>query len=161
MPYRRPCLRPHAHRTLRLPTDILQVWKPDPDQRLRVDDVGDVMGLALAVLDSPVTREALTLIDHTGAVTAVLIDPPADVGLFVDVADLPCAATLLFVLRDNVPVRRPDDDDRRAYAALQLAHQAAGVRLLDVILTHPDRVQSLAMAFDDRAAWIDGNLWAA
>jgi len=90
----------------------------------------------------------------------MLLDPPAEVGLLVGMAELPgieapFCHTLCIVVEPCVGGGPPSDDERRGYFALRRAHMAQGLLLLDVILTDGDTIRSLAIACDPDPAWFD------
>lgn len=90
----------------------------------------------------------------------MLLDPPAEVGLFVGMADLPgveapFCQTISIVIDPHVPSGPPSDSDRCGYHALRRAHMAQGLLLLDVILTDGENVRSLAIGCDPDPAWFD------
>ncbi|MCB0957748.1 MAG: hypothetical protein KDB12_16465, partial [Ilumatobacter sp.] len=93
-------------------------------------------------------------------VTAMLLDPPPEVGLFVGLAQLPgletpFCQTLSIVVQAHVETGPPTDDDRRGYQALRRAHMAQGLLLLDVVITDGDTVRSLAIGCDPDPVWFD------
>ena len=62
---------------------------PDPDDPIVIAGFGEAAMLATAVLDLEVHREVLVLLDPRRHVTALLLDPPAEVGLLVGMAAPP------------------------------------------------------------------------
>ena len=116
---------------------------PDPDDPIVIAGFGEAAMLATAVLDLEVHREVLVLLDPRRHVTALLLDPPAEVGLLVGMAAPPGV---------EAP---PTEQDRRGYHALRRAHMAQGLLLLDVILTNGDTVRSLAIGCDPDPVWFD------
>ncbi len=169
MSYRRPCLRPHGSRAVHVRYDHdpeFRLWVPRAEDVIIISGFGDAVGLGFELIDTPAEREVLVLINDDSEVTAMLFDPPADVGVFIGMYDgpgseIPFTTTLSYSMCAVVHDAPPADDDCRGYFALRRAHMAQGVRLLDVMLTSPDRVQSLAMACDPDPVWNDTERWAA
>ncbi|HQZ34234.1 MAG TPA: hypothetical protein PK020_07400 [Ilumatobacteraceae bacterium] len=133
---------------------------PDPDEPIIVAGFGEAAMLATDVLDLPVQREVVVLLDERRRVTALLLDPPCEIGVFVAHADLPgieapFCQTMCIVLSAEVYTGAPRDADRRGYQALRRAHMAQGLLLLDVILTDGDTVRSLAIGCDPDPVWFD------
>lgn len=156
LPRRRPTalsLRSHDHEWF--------VYTPDPDQPLVVAEFGDAVALATDIPELfPARHEVLVLLDEQRRITAMLLDPPAEVGLFVaHVAppgvEAPFCQTLSIVLQDDVPTGPPCDADRRGYLALRRIHMVQGLQLLDVLLTDGDTVRSLAIGCDPDPIWFD------
>ncbi|MFZ9629547.1 MAG: hypothetical protein ACO3C1_09390 [Ilumatobacteraceae bacterium] len=139
------------------------IFLPDPDDPLVVAGMGEASILATEVVDLPVRREVLALLDEHRRVTALLLDAPAEFALFVGHAaraglpglDAPFCQTLLLVIDDEVADDAPTADQRAAYRAIQRAHMAQGLQLLDVILTDGDRVRSVSCACDAEPVWFD------
>ena len=133
---------------------------PDPDDPIVIAGFGEAAMLATAVLDLEVHREVLVLLDPRRHVTALLLDPPAEVGLLVGMSDLPgveapFSQTMSILLQERVQVGPPTDDDRRGYHGLRRAHMAQGLLLLDVLITDGDVVRSLAIGCDPEPVWFD------
>ena len=133
---------------------------PDPDDPIVIAGFGEAAMLATAVLDLEVHREVLVLLDPRRHVTALLLDPPAEVGLLVGMAappgvEAPFCQTMCIVVQPHVPTGPPTEQDRRGYHALRRAHMAQGLLLLDVILTNGDTVRSLAIGCDPDPVWFD------
>lgn len=160
-----PSHRPHLPRR-RPPSPI--VWDdrpwyivhPDPDHEIVVPGFVEAEGLALDVLELPVEQEALVLLDERRRVTAVLLDPPAEIGLSIGRTDVPGLETpfcqaIDVVVRPRVNPGAVDEDDRRCYHTLRKLLVLQGVLLLDVLLTDGDAVQSLAIACDPDPVWFD------
>ncbi|MFN6118653.1 MAG: hypothetical protein ACK5CE_03290 [Actinomycetes bacterium] len=155
--------RPRSRRcALRLDHDgdEFALWLPSPDDPLVVSGFGDAASLALELTDWPVEREVLVLLDARRRVTAMLIDPPPLVGIFVGAVDLPASEvgfcqTLSIVVAEPPTDGPPPARHREGYHALRRWHVLQGLQLLDVILAHPERVQSLAIACDPDAIWFD------
>ena len=140
------------------------IYHPDPDHPIVVAGFGEAATLAADLTDLPVEREALALLDEHRRLTALLLDPPAEVGLLVGVFDrlgelpgleAPFCQTLDIVLRADVGSGPPSGDDRRGYLALRRAHMAQGLLLLDVLVTDGDVVRSLAIGCDPDPVWFD------
>jgi hypothetical protein len=120
----------------------------------------EAAALAFDVVELPAQHEIVVLLDERRTVTAMLLDPPAEVGLLVGMAELPgieapFCQTLCIVVEHHVGGGPPSDDERRGYFALRRAHMAQGLLLLDVILTDGDTIRSLAIACDPDPAWFD------
>ncbi|MDO8364004.1 MAG: hypothetical protein Q7V88_13995 [Actinomycetota bacterium] len=148
--------------SLRLQSDDHQwsIFHPDPDEPMIVDGFGEAAQLAAAVADMAVQHEAVVLLDERRRITAMLIDPPAEVGLLVGMAALPgvetpFCQTLCIVIEPEVRTGPPTEHDRRGYLALRRAHMAQGLLLLDVILTDGDTIRSLAIGCDPDPVWFD------
>lgn len=163
MPYTpRRRLPRRRHQALHLQSDehCWSIFHPDPDEPIVLADFGEAAMLALDVTELPVRHELVVLLDEHRRVTAMLLDPPPEVGLLVGMAALPgieesFCQTLCIVIQPEVVPGPPADDDRRGYFALRRAHMAQGLLLLDVILTDGDTVRSLAIACDPDPAWFD------
>lgn len=137
-----------------------RVWLPDPAEPIIIAGIGDAISLAWTMLDMPVEREALVLLDEQRQITCVMLDPPADVGLFVGLLDgpgleVPFCQTLCVELRDAVSAEPPSTHDRECYFSLRRVHAVQGLLLLDVILVDTERVQSLAAALDSDCIWFE------
>jgi hypothetical protein len=159
--------KPRLRLPRRQPTVHLQcadqefsVWCPQPDLVPSVAEFGDAVALAIEVSSMPLQREALVLLDERRRITAILLDPPAEIGVWVGRwsgpgLETPFSSTLCVVIRDRVHGGPPHDDDRRAYQALRRIHMAQGLLLLDALVTDGDRVQSLAIGCDPDPVWFD------
>ena len=136
------------------------IYLPDPDEPIVLPGFAEAAGMALDAVEMPVRHEIVVLLDEHRQVTAMLLDPPPEVGLLVGMAALPgieapFCQTLCIVIEPTVTVRPPTDDERRGYFALRRAHMAQGLLLLDVIVTDGDTIRSLAIACDPDPAWFD------
>lgn len=137
------------------------VFVPPADPELFVREFGDAVSLAFDVQELfPVRGEALVLLDEHRRVTGVLLDPPAEVGLFVGHhappgLEAPFCQTLCIVLQGHVPAGPPTMADRDGYHALRRVHMAQGLLLLDVLLTDGEAVRSLAIGCDPDPVWFD------
>lgn len=136
------------------------VYHPDPDQPIVIAEFGDAAMLAAEIGQLPVRHEAVVLLDARRRVSAILLDPPPEVGMFVGLAELPgveasFSQTMCVLLDDKVAGGPPADDDRRGYHALRRAHMAQGLLLLDVLITDGDVVRSLAIGCDPDPVWFD------
>ena len=147
---------------LRLQSDehCWSIYHPDPEQPLVLADFADAAALAFDAVDMPAQHEVVVLLDEHRRVTALLLDPPPEVGLLVGMAALPgveapFCQTLCIVIEPQVQAGPPSADDRLGYFALRRAHMAQGLLLLDVILTDGDMVRSLAIGCDPDPAWFD------
>jgi len=133
---------------------------PDPDEPIVIAGFGEAAMLAADVLDLPVHHEVVVLLDERRQVTALLLDPPCEIGLLVGHAELPgldapFCQTMCIVVNAEVYFGPPRDADRRGYHALRRAHMAQGLQLLDVVLTNGDTVRSLAIGCDPDPVWFD------
>lgn len=162
MPFHtRPRLSRRRRYSLPVQTDehCWHIYHPDPDEPLYVAEFGDAAMLAVELAQLPVAHEAVVLLDARRRVVAVLLDPPAEVGVFVGFADLPgleeFSHTLSIVYEDQVYAGPPNEEDRRGYQALRRAHMAQGLLLLDVLLTDGDTVRSLAIGCDPDPVWFE------
>jgi hypothetical protein len=136
------------------------ILHPAPDDPLVIAGFGEAAILALDACDLPVHHEVLVLLDERRVVTALLLDPPADVGVFVGLAavpglEAPFCQTMSICLEPSVVPGPPSLVDRRGYHALRRAHMAQGLLLLDVLLTDGDTVRSLAIGCDPDPVWFD------
>lgn len=144
-------------------SDVLEwyLFTPHPDEPLHILEFGDAVSLAMDLPEvMPVHHEALVLLDEHRAITSVLLDPPAEVGVFVAHADLPgletpFCQTLSVVIEDHVRTGPPTDADRHGYQALRRLHMAQGLLLLDVLVTDGDAVRSLAIGCDPDPVWFE------
>jgi len=138
------------------------VWLPDPAQPLVIAHFGDAAALAFACLEMPAEREVLALLDEHRAVTAMLLDPPPEVGVGIGWCDgpgleVPFCQTLDIVFVPKVKMRRPSDHDIAGYQSLRRLHMLQGLLLLDVVLADGDRVQSVAIGAGLDCEWFEGN----
>ena len=153
---------PRRRPSLRLQSDDREwtICHPHPDDAIVLSCFGDAAMLALDVLDMPVQREVVVLLDEYRRVTALLLDPPPEVGMLVGMIGLPgleapFCQTMCIVIQPEVHGGPPAEADRRGYHALRRAHMAQGLLLLDVVLTDGDTVRSLAIGCDPDPAWFD------
>jgi hypothetical protein len=133
---------------------------PDPDQPMVVAGFGDAALLAMDLPALPVQHEALVLLDEQRRVTAILLDPPAELGIFIGHCsppgvEAPFCQTMSIVIKSHVPTGPPSADDRCGYLALRRLHMAQGLLLLDVLITDGDTVRSLAIGCDPDPIWFD------
>ena len=155
--------RPRSRRRalhLEYDADPFWVWLPPADDPLSIPSFGEAASLALELTDWPITHEALVLLDARRRVTAMLLDPPPAVGLFVGHLDLPAlevpfCQTLSVVVAEPPSDGPPHERHRQGYYSLRRFHMLQGLQLMDVILAHPERVQSLAIACDPDAVWFE------
>lgn len=136
------------------------IYHPHPDEPIVLAGFGEAAMLAAEVVVLPVHREVLVLLDERRRVTAMLLDPPAEVGVFVGQVDVPgleapFCQTMSIVVEPHVPGGPPSDEDRTGYHALRRIHMAQGLLLLDVLLTDGDTVRSLAIGCDPDPVWFD------
>ena len=139
------------------------VFAPDPDHPLVVRDFADAANLALDVADMPglpVQHEALVLLDEQRRITAMLLDAPGEVSLFVGRAavpgtETPFCQTICIELHQAVCSGPPRADERRGYHSLRRLHMAQGLLLLDVLITDGNDVRSLAIGCDPDPVWFD------
>ena len=148
--------------SLRFATDVHEwaILLPDPDRHLSIVDFREAVMLALDIHEFPVQHEALVLLDERRVVTAMLLDPPAEVGLFIGAAlppglEAPFCQTLDIVLDRQVKAGPPDERDRQCFNALRRAHMAQGLLLMDVLFTDGDNVRSLAIGCDPDPIWFE------
>jgi hypothetical protein len=147
-------LESHEHQV-----ESFALWMPDPDEPIVIESFAEAASLAFEVLDMPAEREVLVLLDERRAITAVVLDAPPPVGVFIGRCDLPglevsFCQTLSIVLK---PVREgpPSADDRRGYQNLRRLHVLQGLQLLDVIEVDAERLRSLAIACDPDPVWFE------
>lgn len=136
------------------------VYTPDPDQPLVVHDFADAAMLALEVGDLPAKQEVLVLLDEHRRITAMLLDAPGEIGLFVGHCappgtEAPFCQTICIELQPYLEPGPPSEADRRGYFALRRAHMAQGLLLMDVLLTDGESVRSLAIGCDQDPVWFD------
>jgi hypothetical protein len=136
------------------------LWLPLPDDPLVVTDFGEVAALAFELQELPVTREALVLLDELRRVTAVLLDPPPPLGVFigriaVPGLEVPFSQTISIALVDHVVDEPPSSSERDGYYALRRMHMLQGLHLLDLVLVDNDRLRSMAIACDPDAVWFE------
>jgi len=151
--------RADARLEVEFETESFRLWLPDPDDPMVIADFAEAAALACDLTLMPVEQELLLLLDAHRRVTALLLDPPAPVGLMVGMLELPTAEvefsqTLSIVIVDHID-DEPAVIDREGYLALRRVHMLQGLQLLDVILVDDDRVQSLAITCDPDPAWFD------
>ena len=152
--------RKHAALRLQSGDHHWGICYPGPDEPIVVAGFGEAAMLATDILDLPVHNEVVVLLDERRQVTALLLDPPAEIGLLIGCVALPgleapFCQTLCIVVNADVYFGPPRDADRRGYQALRRAHMAQGLLLLDVILTNGDTVRSLAIGCDPDPVWFD------
>ena len=92
------------------------IFHPGPDDSIVVAEFSDAVMLATEVFDLPVCHEVLVLLDERRRITAMLLDPPAEVGLLVGMVDIPgvIAAAINIRRRPVGHVGIDDDADRLA-----------------------------------------------
>jgi hypothetical protein len=156
----------HRPRHRRRPTlqllyegESCSVVHPDPDEPITITGFAEAAALAFELVDLDVNREALVLLDERRHVTAILLDPPAAVGVYIGRVDgagleVPFMQTLSIVFQRTVAAIAPQDEID-GYHALRRVHMLQGLLLLDVILTDGERVQSMAIASDPDAVWFE------
>jgi hypothetical protein len=145
---------------LEFETEPFALWLPDPDEPVFIESFGDAATLAFELLELPAEREMLVLLDERRTITAIVVDPPPPVGVFIGRCDIPglevpFCQTMSLVVVDQVHDGPPTEDDRRGYLALRRFHVLQGLQLLDVILVDGERVQSLAIACDPDPIWFE------
>jgi hypothetical protein len=161
MSLRRPRLRSRRHVIdIHFDGQPCYVWLPSPDEPLVVAEFADAANLASGVLDMPVEKEVLVLLDERRQVTAMFSDPPTELGLFVGWCDgpgleVPFSQTMMICVADRVSQAPPSEQDRTGYFELRRMHMLQGLQLLDILLVDHERVQSLAIACDSDAIWFD------
>lgn len=148
--------------SLRFDSDTREwgILVPDPERDLIIADFREAVMLALDIHEFPVCNEVLVLLDERRVVTAMLLDPPAEVGLFIGTSlppgvEAPFCQTLDIVLEPKVGSGPPSDRDREGFHALRRAHMAQGLLLMDVLLTDGDNVRSLAIGCDPDPIWFE------
>jgi len=157
----RPRLRRRRRTALQL-SSCDQVWHimhPEPDDPIVIESFADAAMLAFEAHELDI-REMLVLLDERRHVTAALLNPPPEIGLFVGLyappgVEAPFCQTIDIVVRADVPEAPATAHDRECYHSLRRAHMAQGLLLLDVILVDGERVQSLAIACDPDPIWFD------
>ena len=135
------------------------VVHPDPDEPITIAGFAEAAALAFELVDLDVRREALVLLDERRQVTAILLDPPATVGVYIGRVDgagleVPFIQTLSIVFQRSIAAHAPQDEID-GYRALRRVHMLQGLLLLDVILTDGERVQSMAISSDPDAVWFE------
>jgi hypothetical protein len=161
MSFRRPRLRSRRQIIdLRFGDHTCYVWLPSPDEPLVVTDFADAASLATGVLDMPVEKEVMVLLDERRRVTAMFADPPTELGLFVGWCDgpgleVPFSQTMMICVASHVAEAPPSNEDRIGYFELRRIHMLQGLQLLDILIVDHERVQSLAIACDRDAVWFD------
>ncbi len=136
------------------------IYLPHPDEPIVLAGFGEAAMLATAAAELPAHHEVLVLLDERRRVTAILLDPPAEIGVFIGRVALPgveapFCQTMSIVIEHDVPCGPPTPEDHRGYHALRRIHMAQGLLLLDVLITDGDTVRSLAIGCDPDPAWFD------
>lgn len=134
-----------------------RIWMLHPDDPAHIHTVGDAIELAADVPMLPVEREVLVLLDDERRVVALLLDPPAVLGVMIGRAPIPGLAdtfttTLCIVVSDDAGPTATDHQ-RTGFHALRRFHALQGLRLLDVVLTDGTHVHSLAGELDPDPSW--------
>jgi hypothetical protein len=163
MPFRpRPRLPRSRHQALHLQSCDHEwyIWHPAPDDDVVISGFGEAAMLACEATALPARNEVLVLLDERRRVTAMLVDPPAEVGVFIGMyappgVEAPFCQTMSIVIQPSVRRGPPSDDDRCGYQALRRIHMAQGLLLLDVLITDGDTVRSLAIGCDPDPVWFD------
>jgi hypothetical protein len=161
MSFRRPRLLSRRHIVdIQYGNQPCSVWLPNPDESLVIADFADAANLASAVVDMPIEKEVLVLLDERRRVTAIIADPPTELGLFVGWCDgpgleVPFSQTMTICVTATVREAPPDEKDRVGYFELRRLHMLQGLQLLDVLMVDHERVQSLAIACDPDAVWFE------
>lgn len=145
-----------------LDAEAFHLWLPRPDDRLTLTEFGDVVALASELAELPVQREALALLDEHRQVTAILLDPPPLLGVYVGAfagpgLEVPFSQTLSLVLTDHVADGAPTTRELNGYHALRRVHMLQGLLLIDLVMVSADRVRSTAIACDPDAAWFEAD----
>jgi hypothetical protein len=135
------------------------VVHPDPDEPIILGNFTAAAALAFELAELDVDDEALVLLDDDRRVTAILLDPPAELGLCIGNLDAPgleeaFTHTLSIVYQPTVAAA-VSSADIVGYRSLRRIHMLQGLSLLDVILTDGSRVHSIAIACDPDAAWFE------
>src|SRR4029077_6362695 len=119
MAFRRPHLRSRSHVIdIRFGDQPCYVWLPDPDEPLVIAEFADAANLASSVLDMPVEREVMVLLDERRHVRAMFADPPTELGLFVGWCDgpgleVPFSQTIMICVSRHAPAAPPRTRRRR------------------------------------------------
>jgi len=140
--------------------ETFSIWFPDPDEPVIIETFAHAVDLAYEVLDMPVTREVLVLLDERRTVTAILLDPPPPIGVFIGRTEVPglevsFCQTLSIVPVDRVHPGSPRPDDERGFWSLRRLHVLQGLQLLDVLLVDAERVRSLSIGCDPDPIWFE------
>ena len=107
MSFRRPRLRSRRNVIdIHFGDQPCYVWLPNPDDPVIVAEFADAANLATAVLDMPVEKEVMVLLDERRQVTAMFADPPTELGLFVGWCDgpgleVPFSQTMMICVADQ------------------------------------------------------------
>jgi hypothetical protein len=141
-------------------TESFLIWFPDPDEPIALESFADVAAVAFEVHEMPAHREVLVLLDELRRVTAIVLDPPPAVGVFVGWSELPglevpFSQTMSIALVDEVGEGPPSHEHREGYFSLRRIHMLQGLQLLDVVLVDTEHVRSLAIACDPDAIWFE------
>jgi len=133
---------------------------PHPEHPIVIAEFGDAAMLAIDLVDTPAEREVLVLLDEHRQVTAMLLDPPGELGLLVGMfagpgLEVPFCQTIDVLIDPVVEPGPPSADDRRGYDNLRSIHMLQGLLLLDVLRTDGDAVRSLAIGCDPDPVWFD------
>jgi hypothetical protein len=140
---------------------VWHIFHPHPDHPIVIAEFGDAAMLAIDVVDTPAEREVLVLLDEQRHVTAMLLDPPGELGLLVGMFTGPglevpfCQTIDILIDPFGLAPGAPTDDDRRGYDSLRAIHMLQGLLLLDVLRTDGDSVRSLAIGCDPDPVWFD------
>jgi hypothetical protein len=161
MSFRRPRLRNRKQTIdIHFGDQPCYVWLPSPDEPVVLAEFSDASSLASAVLDMPVEREVLVLLDERRHVTAMFSDPPTELGAFVGWCDgpgleVPFSQTMMICVTDHVAEAPPRQHDHDGYFELRRLHMLQGLQLIDILLVDHERVQSLSIACDPDSIWFD------
>src|SRR6266540_2162523 len=163
----RPRPRHGAHRRHRptLPDDLaarcgcggVLMWRASDDAPMNVDDFVDALGLAWAVIELPVRRDCVVLLDGK-RVVGMIFDPQAD-----DLVDLAAwghtvafsAALLIVVFPAPLEYAPAPADLVQRLEVLRADLAAHGIRLLDIIRVHAENAQSVAISAGIEHPWFD------
>ena len=120
---------------LEFETEPFSVWLPDPDDPVAIESFGDAATLAFELLEFSAERELLILLDEQRIITAIVVDPPPPVGVFIGRCDVPglevpFCQTMSLVMTDHIHDGPPSDDDRAGYLALRRFHVWSFSRML-------------------------------
>ena len=99
---------PAPHHAPRVRERAVRAVVPRPRRAGLVKTFGDAATLAFELLELPAERELLILLDERRAITAIVVDPPPPVGVFIGRCDVPglevpFCQTMSLVLVDRVP----------------------------------------------------------
>ncbi len=103
--------------------------------------------------------EVIVIVDDAGRIQRIVIDPlvPGAGRMMIPrrrARPRGSESVLHVVIRPLVLEEEPCSDDVIAFGRLKAAHEHAGRRMLDLMLTDGERVQSLSLALDPDSPWL-------